>query len=227
VILNYSRMKRILAQGFTLVELLIVIALLGVIATIVIAAINPIEQANKARDAGYKNDASELVSAVQRYYASQSNFPWTTVNVANTADIKFGWVSADDISVGLCAATGTACRSAASPAPLIGSYEVETSFLSKAWIGAAGVGDKLYIGKATGSSSGVYVCWVPRANSNRQALITGCTGTTPDCKMANLAATGGFAGAGTPVYAEGCTTPGDANWAPTSGFPTCAECVPE
>ena len=38
--------KRI--TGFTLVELLIVIALLGVIALIVIAAINPIEQRNRA-----------------------------------------------------------------------------------------------------------------------------------------------------------------------------------
>jgi prepilin-type N-terminal cleavage/methylation domain-containing protein len=225
VILNYSRMKRILAQGFTLVELLIVIALLGVIATIVIAAINPIEQANKARDAGYKNDASELVSAVQRYYAGQSNYPWTAVNIANTADLAFGWVSADDVSVGLCAATN--CRSSASPAPLVASYELQTSFLSKAWIGVTGLGDRLYIGKAAGPSSGVYVCWVPRANSNRQALITGCTSATPDCKMVNLSDTNKFSAAGTPIYLEGCTTPTDTKWAPTSGLPNCAECVPE
>jgi prepilin-type N-terminal cleavage/methylation domain-containing protein len=223
-------MKRILAQGFTLVELLIVIALLGVIATIVIAAINPIEQANKARDAGYKNDASELVSAIQRYYASQSNFPWTTLNPATTADAQFGWVSADAVTVGLCAAAGTACQSsAASPAPLIGSYELQTSFLSKAWIGAGNQSDKLYIGKAPGSSSGVYVCWVPRANSNRQALITGCSGTTPNCKMVDLnGGTAGFTSAGTPSYTGGCLTPGVTTWAPTgSNLPSCAECVPE
>jgi prepilin-type N-terminal cleavage/methylation domain-containing protein len=223
-------MKRILAQGFTLVELLIVIALLGVIATIVIAAINPIEQANKARDAGYKNDASELVSAIQRYYASQSNFPWTTLNPATTADAAFGWVSADSITVGLCAAAGTACQSAAaSPAPLIGSYELQTSFLSKAWIGAGSQSDRLFIGKATGSSSGVYVCWIPKANSNRQTLITSCAaGSTVSCKMANLTIAGGFTSAGTPSYTGGCTTPTDAAWAPTgSNLPSCAECVPE
>lgn len=223
-------MKRILAQGFTLVELLIVIALLGVIATIVIAAINPIEQANKARDAGYKNDASEMVSAVQRYYASESNFPWTTLDPTKTADLQFGWVSADDVTVGLCAAAGTACQStAASPAPLISSYELATSFLSKAWIGAGSQSDKLYIGKATGSSSGVYVCWIPKSSSNRQALITSCaSGSTVSCKMANLSISGGFTSAGTPSYTGSCTNPNDAAWAPTgSNLPSCAECVPE
>ena len=43
-------------SGFTLVELLIVIGLLGAIALIVISAINPIEQSNRARDTKYKAD---------------------------------------------------------------------------------------------------------------------------------------------------------------------------
>lgn len=226
-------MKKVLAQGFTLVELLIVIALLGVIATIVIAAINPIEQANKARDAGYKSDASELVSAVQRYYASQNQFPWTTLNSTEyaTADKAFGWVNAADISVGLCAAAGASCQTTtASPAPLISSYELETSFLSKSWIGTGvGAGDMLYIGKATGASSGVYVCWVPKSSANRQNLINSCSATsTSACKMMDLSATGGFTASGTPVKSTTCTSPNDTAWSPASGLlPSCAECVPE
>jgi len=79
-------------------ELLIVIALLGVIATIVIAAINPIEQANRASDAGMKADASQLVSAIQRYYATHSTFPWNdggTIALTSTADAAIPWTSAD------------------------------------------------------------------------------------------------------------------------------------
>jgi prepilin-type N-terminal cleavage/methylation domain-containing protein len=65
-------LKRI--GGFTLVELLIVIAILAIIALIVIAAINPIEQANRARDTGMKADGSQLVSAIDRYFTARFEF---------------------------------------------------------------------------------------------------------------------------------------------------------
>jgi len=223
-------MKKVLAQGFTLVELLIVIALLGIIATIVIATINPIEQANKARDAGYKNDASELVSAVQRYYASQNQFPWTTLDPSTypNADKQFGWVSADDSTVGLCPTTGN-CQSA-SPAPLISSYELATSFLNKSWIGTNVAGaDKLYIGKAPGASSSVYVCWVPKSSANRQSLINSCaSNSTTSCKMMDLSSDS-FSSAGTPLQAstDTCGSPNSTNWTDFSSLPKCAECVPE
>jgi len=222
-------MRKYLSKGFTLVELLIVIALLGVIATIVIAAINPIDQANKARDAGYKNDASEVVSAVQRYYASQSNFPWTTVTPATTADVVFPWVSVDSPLVGLCTVAAGCANS--SPAPLVSSYELQTSFLSKSWINNTSATDKLYVGKAAGSSSGVYVCWVPKSNSNRQAMINNClAASTAPCNMANLLS--GFSAGGTPVYSGSCTTTSavapNGGWNTASGnLPACAECVPE
>lgn len=156
-------MKRILARGFTLVELLIVIALLGIIAVIVIAAINPIEQSNRARDAGYKADASQLLSATERYYTAKSDFPWVVVNDAGSSDEEYGFLTATDETIGVCGATCTA------DGELINSLELKTEFKNRAFItkSPTDIFQSLYIGKGVGSSASVYACYVPLSKSNR------------------------------------------------------------
>ena len=57
-------------KGFTLIELLVVITLIGILAVAVLSALNPIEQINKARDAGKRADSSQLLEALDRYFAS-------------------------------------------------------------------------------------------------------------------------------------------------------------
>ncbi len=220
-------MKKLLARGFTLVELLIVIALLGVIATIVIAAINPIEQANRAADAGMKADASQLLSAIQRYYASHNEYPWNSCTgdactpPYATPELAVPWTSADDIAIGLCGATGTACKSAATQGVLITSLELQTTFLSKGWIGASTPtvtpAKALMVGKAEGASSSVYICWIPKANSNRQNLINSASTSN---KMVDATAT--FSTSGVPTASTTCTTT-TAGWVDGK----CSECVPE
>jgi prepilin-type N-terminal cleavage/methylation domain-containing protein len=218
-------MKKVLAQGFTLVELLIVIALLGIIATIVISAINPIEQANRAADAGMKADASQMVSAIDRYYASHNIFPWNTCTgvgctppVAKVDDV-FPFTSADDVAVGLCGASGPACKASPTQGELISGLELQTAFLSKSWVGGSGITSQIRIGKANGSSSAVYACWIPKANSNKQNLIN--SSKTASNKMVDE--TADFTGPGVPAPSTACTGVNDAGW--KDG--TCAECVPE
>ena len=97
--MTIRKLKRNL--GFTLVELLIVIGLLGAIALIVIAAINPIEQINRGRDTGSRSDAEQLLSAFDRYYTSQEKYPWQATADAEDAVgidqmVDGTWVQAGD-----------------------------------------------------------------------------------------------------------------------------------
>ncbi|KKP80804.1 MAG: hypothetical protein UR80_C0018G0001, partial [Parcubacteria group bacterium GW2011_GWB1_35_5] len=132
------------SRGFSLVELLIVIGLLGAIALIVISAINPIEQSNKARDARFKADASQMISAVERFYASNSQFPWEACSGCTaTAEDEVTFVTASNTAVGLCGAT------CATGGILVTSNELKTEFLTRDWVKAATVDKQILIGKLT------------------------------------------------------------------------------
>ncbi len=85
-------------KGFTLVELLIVIAILGILATAVLSAINPIEQINRGRDTGTQSDAEQLVEAVQRYQAAQGYYPWQVpANSPSNSTLETGSTCTDGI----------------------------------------------------------------------------------------------------------------------------------
>jgi prepilin-type N-terminal cleavage/methylation domain-containing protein len=151
-------------KGFTLVELLIVIGLLGAIALIVISAINPIEQSNRARDTKYKADAGQFIGAIDRYFVTQDEFPWTTFDSVTypSADTAVSFASATLEMYGLCGATCTA------DGLLIGNNELKTEFRSRDFIkGTPTVPNQIWIGKELGSSESTYACFVPLSKSIR------------------------------------------------------------
>lgn len=157
-------------KAFTLVELLIVIGLLGAIALIVIAAINPIEQSNRARDTKYKADSGQLISAIDRYFVTQSAFPWMTVTPAtyDSVDDAFPYVSATNGNVGLC--TLANCTT---DGVLILNNELKTEFRGRDFVkGSPSVSNSIYVGKAAISSSSVYACFNPLSKSIRDKACT-------------------------------------------------------
>lgn len=173
--------RKIIGSGFTLVELLIVIALLGVLAAAVLAAINPLEQANRARDTRMKSDASQLLAAIDRYYVASDHFPWYVVG-GQTDNGPYGFVSAKTPGVGLCNDTGCGGTNYGA---LILNNELKSEFANRDFIKAADSAetDLLYIGKGDSGTTeiavSVYACWVPRSKSERQKATKSIDTTGP------------------------------------------------
>lgn len=181
-LLFYKKMKRKNTKGFTLVELLIVIALIAILSVAVLATINPIEQANKARDAKVQNDAAEVMNAYERYYAGKTSYPWVDVvtppPAGLTVDAEF-FATSNDAGFGLCGnATATdpldACTSSTTAGLVVTTQELKNSFLNKGYTRlATDTGytfvDELYLVKQDNTfGNSIYVCYIPKANANRQ-----------------------------------------------------------
>lgn len=59
-----------------MIEMLIVIAVLGILAAALLATIDPFEQMKKARDTTLRNSVIDYLDAVTRYYAVKGEMPW-------------------------------------------------------------------------------------------------------------------------------------------------------
>lgn len=178
--------RKFLAQkGFTLVELLIVIALISILSVAVLATINPIEQANKANDSTAQNDAAEVLNAYERYYANKQSYPWVDVdNAATVTSVDNAWFGRSDMNgFALCTTTATSapetqCTSFKdNPGLLVASDELKSSFLEKGYTSmntgepkynAAGM-NYLWVDKKSmvDAQNAIYVCYIPKAKSNR------------------------------------------------------------
>ena len=62
-------------NGFTLLELLIVIAILGILATIALMILKPAFLFGQSRNVQRKNDLKQIQAALQNYYADNGSYP--------------------------------------------------------------------------------------------------------------------------------------------------------
>lgn len=63
------------SRGFTLVELLIAIAVIGILAGGIIAIVNPAAQIQKANDARRKTDLFQIQKALETFYQDYGKYP--------------------------------------------------------------------------------------------------------------------------------------------------------
>ena len=171
-------------KAFTLVELLIVIALIAILSVAVLATINPIEQSNKAKDSTVRNDAAEVMNAYERFYANSQSYPWMVYGpVASKPSVEDAFIlRSDQVGFGICSGSSAdltvppntpsaACdpNNSTDPGLLISKDELKLAFVGKDEFRTVGTNDEngLFLYKAAGSGGSIYVCYVPKAKSNR------------------------------------------------------------
>ncbi len=156
--------------GFTMIELLIVISILGILAVAVLSAINPVEQINRGRDTGSRSDAEQLLSAIDRFNAFQGYVPWRTG--ANDTILTYNtmaWTALDDWasffdSSGSCAVLEKLSSAAPSGADTCTSHsdELKASFVTRV---TATSYNHLFIYNQGGTGDSTYICFEPQSGA--------------------------------------------------------------
>lgn len=173
-------MKKTLKKGFTMIELLIVIAVLGILAVAVLAAINPIEQINRGKDTGSRSDAEQLIGAIERFYTANGYYPWQT-GATDIDDVTTPWDGVDsttwldDNSVAVLTKLSSG-----------GAAEVKESFVAR--ITATTYNTLKKYNRGTQGDS-TYVCFMPKSANFKLEAQTRC-GTACGGLPADLAAAG-------------------------------------
>ncbi|MEK7571376.1 MAG: type II secretion system protein GspG [Patescibacteria group bacterium] len=80
-------------KGFTLIEILVIIAVLGVLASAVLFVLNPMDQIRKSNDAKRKASLGQVQSALELYYQDTGRYPASSSNFQlyiNNVTISWG-----------------------------------------------------------------------------------------------------------------------------------------
>ena len=154
-------------SGFTLVELLIVVTIIGILAVAVLAAINPIEQFNKTRDTGRKTDAGQILNALERYYTNNRQFPWNASR-AEVREAAFGVFAGSTVTT----TDGDGWDNNISPAnvldALVAQGELKDSFVDDYRDGDLSVFEYMYVIKPANSTE-ITVCFSPESKAMRES----------------------------------------------------------
>jgi len=170
--------------GFTLLEVLLVVAIIAVLAGIVILAINPSRQLAQTRNAERRSDLKQIYNAMiqfyilEGYYPASSTLPITLTEICNTGPLASSSVDVD----------GNPCGDlinfsydlvpvylAAIPADPSGPLALIEKIIPTAWAAIGGNGYKVMV-----DSTNKVVLTAPQSEIGTMVAIGTTTATTAD-----------------------------------------------
>lgn len=83
-------------SGFTIVELLIVIVVIGILAAITVATFNNVQQ--RARDSQRESDIAAIVKALELHYTDKGFYPNATTFTPGSTTLNAAWSTTADAS---------------------------------------------------------------------------------------------------------------------------------
>ena len=174
-------LSRFHSAGFTMIELLIVIAILGILAVLVLSAINPLEQINRGRDTAKRSDAEQLLSAVERFNAFQTTFPWRdsngdTMQINTTLRQVTALLPATTLG---CPMMAKLAQGQAGPPVCVGTEELKASYLTRVTNFAAARALYIFNNDSDDPANNTYVCFSPESNAFEQEAQARCDGAAP------------------------------------------------
>ena len=164
-----------MTKGFTMIELLIVIAVLGVLAVAVLATINPIEQINRGRDTGSRGDTEQLLSAIDRYNANKGLWPWQD-GAQDDPVLAWGQVTSSYPASPNCSTIGL--LSTTTQQGCTGTDEVKQSFANRVVSAST---NALFLAYSGNTGDSVYICFNPQSAAFQKQADDRCPpiGTPP------------------------------------------------
>lgn len=159
-------MKKKYPKGFTLIEVIVVIAILVIIMSTVFSLINPSEQLKKSLDAGRQANAHELLSALAQYSVDKGYLPWNA-NPPISGCNPIQTANQSSLSI-----TGTSVSSASSCIQAM----IDAGYLNRQFMDNSDITNSLLISQESDTLKTV-VCLRPDSQSLRTNSFTIYSGT--------------------------------------------------
>ena len=146
-------MKKRSNQGFTLIEVLLVVAIIAILAGIVILAINPTKQLADTRNTQRRSDVATILNAVYQY-AIDNNGTFPSEIDSNTGGVQVLGTQ-NTACDGICGSNVSTVSCADMASKLVPKYIIEVPKDPKT--GTTGI-TKYYINKDSGNRITVGAC---------------------------------------------------------------------
>ena len=174
-------------QGFTLLEILLVVAIISILAGIVIVAINPAKQLGDARNAQRRADVSTILSAVYQYVIDNNgtippSIPTDSTDAYVSASTTCALIMTNATYPEICKSSATSCSGYTALgqylAPTSGGVSYVSSMPVDPSATSTGTGSGYYISKLSLSSNRIIVCAPLTENITSGGTVDGSIGVS-------------------------------------------------